>query len=291
MQRVHERDLTGELLARDLGYEHLMIPMEFEPERRCVTSIGWEDPRTFDGELMDPVRFPRAAVDLLKKDNDYMWAGQYQQRPAPREGGMFKVEKITGEDNNLLVDFVPAGAVRVRGWDIAGSTRKKSPFTVGAKLAYHAGIVYIENVERARAEIDKAEKLIVDTAHHDGISVKQSIPQDPGQAGKGQKFHLANRLAGLDFMFSPETGEKADRAIPFASMVNAGSVRMVKGPWNGALIDEMRNFPASTYKDQIDALSRAFSELVKSMGTEDRVVAAPMFDDSEEDALPYAIND
>jgi hypothetical protein len=37
MQRLHERDLTGELLARELGYEHLMIPMEFEPERRCVT--------------------------------------------------------------------------------------------------------------------------------------------------------------------------------------------------------------------------------------------------------------
>jgi predicted phage terminase large subunit-like protein len=289
MQRLHERDLTGELLARELGYEHLMIPMEFEPERRCVTGIGWKDPRTYDGELMDPQRFPRPAVDLLKKDNDYMWAGQYQQRPAPREGGMFKVEQITGEANELLVDFVPAGAKRVRGWDIAGSTRKKSPYTVGGKLAYKDGIVYIEHVARARAEIDKAERLIVDTAREDGITVRQSVPQDPGSAGKSQKFHLTNQLAGLDFMFSPETGEKADRAIPFASMVNAGSVRMVRGPWNGALIEEMRNFPASAFKDQVDALSRAFTELAKYMGNTERVIAGPMF--GNEDALPHAIND
>jgi hypothetical protein len=113
MQRLHERDLTGELLARDLGYEHLMIPMEFEPERRCVTGIGWQDPRTFDGELMDPVRFPRAAVELLKKDNDYMWAGQYQQRPAPRQGGMFKIPEDWTESR--VVECLPAAARRGSG--------------------------------------------------------------------------------------------------------------------------------------------------------------------------------
>jgi phage terminase large subunit-like protein len=60
------------------------------------------------------------------------------------------------------------------------------------------------------------------------------LPQDPGSAGKSQKFKLAGRLAGLHFSFSPETGEKADRAIPLASMWNAGLVRLVRGPWNSA---------------------------------------------------------
>lgn len=273
MQRLHEADLTGALLARDLGYEHLMIPMEFEPERRCFTSIGWEDPRTFDGELMDPVRFPPDAVALLKKDNDYMWAGQYQQRPAPREGGMFKVDKID------KVSHIDEPVVfRCRGWDIAGSTKKKSPFTAGGLLALGvSGYVYIEDMERARAEIDKAETLIVTTAHDDGAKIKQSLPQDPGQAGKSQKLHLANRLMGLDFTFSPETGTKEDRAIPLASMVNTGLVRMVAGDWNSALENEMRNFPASTFKDQIDALSRAFGEVSKHIRSPDGDVGLPMF--------------
>lgn len=271
MQRLHERDLTGELLARELGYEHLMIPMEFEPERRCVTRIGWKDPRSFDGELMDPVRFPREAVELLKKDNDYMWAGQYQQRPAPREGGMIKVDKIQ------IVDSVPAVAqLRVRGWDIAGSTKKKSPYTAGGRLALCDGIVYIEHMTRARAEIDMAERLIVDTAREDGRNVLQDLPQDPGQAGKSQKFHLAGRLAGLNFQFSPETGTKEDRAIPFASMANTGLVRMVRGDWNSALIDEMRNFPGSAYKDQVDALSRAFKPIAQAMSRDQDSIGAPI---------------
>ena len=40
MQRLHANDPSGYILANDLGYEHLMIPMEFEPERRKTTSIG-----------------------------------------------------------------------------------------------------------------------------------------------------------------------------------------------------------------------------------------------------------
>lgn len=265
MQRLHEADLTGALLARELGYWHLMIPMEFEIDRRGETPI-WRDPRTYDGELMDPQRMPAREVELLKKDNDYMWAGQYQQRPAPRQGGMFKIDQI------LPVDSIPADCRWVRGWDIAGSTRKRSPFTVGAKLGYSPSMkcVYIGDIRRERAEIEVAEKLIVDTAHQDGVHVKQSIPQDPGSAGKSQKRHLAVKLAALDFIFSTETGEKQDRAIPFAAMVNAGSVRRPAGaPWWTALENELRNFPGSLFKDQADALSRAFAELAPFMVEED----------------------
>src|SRR5580692_11700206 len=48
-QRLHEADLSGDLLAKG-GYELLCLPAEFEPERRCSTSIGWSDPREQSGE-------------------------------------------------------------------------------------------------------------------------------------------------------------------------------------------------------------------------------------------------
>ena len=63
-QRLHELDLTGDLLMRG-GYEHLCLPAEFEPDRRCRTSI-WTDPRTTPGELLCPRRFDNAALDSLK---------------------------------------------------------------------------------------------------------------------------------------------------------------------------------------------------------------------------------
>lgn len=64
-QRVHEEDASSAMLE-DRDYVHLMIPMEFDPARRCRTSIGWEDPRTEYGELAWPARFPPNVVAKLK---------------------------------------------------------------------------------------------------------------------------------------------------------------------------------------------------------------------------------
>ncbi len=260
MQRLHMDDLSGAVLARDLGYEHLMIPMRYEPERAHTTAIGWSDPRKRDGELMDPKRVPEKEVEKEER-SEYSFAGQYQQRPAPREGGMFKVDLITRVNN------APAGGKWVRGWDIAGSVRKTSPFTVGAMIvAFPNGDIYITDVKRKRAKIGAAEDLIIDTATDDGVHVLESIPQDPGSAGLSQKNHLAGKLAGLQFRFSTESGKKEDRAIPLASQVDAGKVFMVIGDWNHELIEEMRNFPNGSFKDQVDALSRAYGEVVQKRG-------------------------
>lgn len=275
MQRLHERDISGLIIdeLKEQGFVHLMIPMRFEDDRACKTyllppppdgepderPIFWQDPRATDGELMDPVRFPKDEVDKLESGKgDYAFAGQYQQRPAPRAGGMFKVANIE------IVDAVPICVQKVRGWDIAGSTRKTSPYTVGLELGLgQDGYVYIMDVKRDRLETDKAEELIVTTTKADTINgTLASIPQDPGQAGKAQVRQYAKQLHGCNFKFSTETGAKQDRALPVASMVNAGMVRMRKAAWNEPLTAEMKVFPASTYKDQVDALSRAYSELI-----------------------------
>lgn len=90
MQRVHEDDVAAHWL--EAGHvEHLCLPAEFETARRCRTSLGWADPRTTEGELLWPERFPCEALEGLKKDlGPYGTAGQLQQRPAPAEGGLIK---------------------------------------------------------------------------------------------------------------------------------------------------------------------------------------------------------
>ena len=271
MQRLHEDDVSGTILKLGLPFVHLMIPMEFETARKCVTRLGpppaqgepdqrpifWQDPRTVEGELVDPVRMPKAECEKLRYAmGEYGWAGQYQQRPAPREGGLFDVEQIS------VIDLAPRGR-SVRGWDIAGSKRKTSPYTVGVKLVeMEDGRVCIVDVRRKREGILAAEQLIVTTANHDGIQVMQSIPQDPGSAGLSQKAHLGLKLKGSNFRFSREQGEKQDRAIPISSLIAAGLVTMVKAPWNSDFIEELRSFPNGSYMDQVDALSRAYHALL-----------------------------
>lgn len=279
MQRLHEGDVSGVAIAMQLGYVHLMLPMEFEPERRCVTYVNgrqfFVDPRTVEGELLDPVRFPR---DVVERDKiplgSYGVAGQYQQRPAPREGGMFKRHWFK------FVRAAPAMRRRVRGWDLAASKAKGKnakgktssasgpAFTAGVLVSEAQGDYYIENVRRERGSPAEVERMILTAAREDGVGTTVSVPQDPGQAGVAQVAAFSKLLAGFDCRFSPETGDKESRASPVSAQAEAGNVYIVmtgdpaRDAWIPVFLDEACLFPSSTFKDQVDGLSRAFAVLV-----------------------------
>lgn len=259
MQRLHENDVSGYILARELGYEHLCLPMEFEADRRCVTSIGWQDPRTEEGELLFPGRFPREIVERDKKVmGSFAVAGQFQQRPVPREGGMFERTWFNP------VQSIPAGTVFVRGWDLAGSTKKNSPYTAGVKIGRTlAGRYVVAHAKRGRWKSGTMRAEIKSTAAWDGEDCVVDIPQDPGQAGKDQAQDIVKSLAGYNARTGPESGDKETRAMPFAAQAEAGNVDILVGEWNADYLDELCSFPFSEYKDQADASSRAFMALTK----------------------------
>lgn len=80
-QRVHEEDITGHILSTEPEiWTHLMLPMEYEKERAELlypNLIGFEDPRSVDGELLAPERFDRKAVTALTRR-----LGPYRCNPA-----------------------------------------------------------------------------------------------------------------------------------------------------------------------------------------------------------------
>lgn len=258
MQRLHERDVSGVILAKDLGYEHLCLPMEFEPERRCVTSIGFSDPRKADGELLFPERFPREVVERDKKVmGAYAVAGQFQQRPAPREGGLFKRAWFE------VVDAVPASARRrVRAWDFA-ATQGGGDWTAGVRVSVADGVFYVEDVVRDRLSPGGVDKLLKAVTSQDqtGGPVAVRIPQDPGQAGKTDAASKIKLLVGYDVRAKPVTGDKEQRARPAAAQAEAGNVKLLRGKWNEAFLDELCTFPAGAHDDQVDAFADALNEL------------------------------
>lgn len=264
MQRLHEKDVSGQILSLGLGYDHLMLPMEFEPARRCKTSIGFKDPRSQEGELLFPERFPRSVIDRDKKVmGTYATAGQFQQRPAPREGGMFKRGWFD------VVDAAPATANKVRRWDFAATDPREKKkqggdpdWTVGLLLSEQGGIYYVESVVREQESPAGVEKLLKNTAAQDGKGIKVVIPQDPGAAGKSNAAHLIKLLVGWDIRAVLETGSKEVRANPVAAQAEAGNIKLVRGSWNEAFLDEVSMFPNGSHDDQVDGLSGAFAELV-----------------------------
>lgn len=272
MQRIHERDVAGLVLKKELGYEHLCLPMEFDPEERCTTSIGFEDPRTEWNELLCPERMSKHSVEEDKKAmTDYAVAAQFQQKPAPRGGGMFKREWF----DEKFLDELPDNIVEsCRGWDLAGSDTLRAAFNSGCKMHRTADNKFIiEDINRVKKDAAEQEGLLTSTAAGDGYGVIISLPQDPGQAGKFQVKYYAKKLVGFIVRYSTESGDKATRAEPFASQCKAGNVYLLRGEWNEPFLRELTTFPASEFKDQVDSCSRTFKELIPD--AEDLVPGRP----------------
>ncbi len=260
MQRLHKDDVSGYILANELGYEHLCLPMEYEPARQCRTSIGFKDPRTVEGELLFPQRFPKSVVERDKKVmGSYATAGQFQQRPAPRGGGMFKRADFE------IINALPVGCRWVRGWDLAASKDAASAFTAGVLMGVTPqGEFVIADVVRGQLTPSQVEATIRNTASQDASAyagVRGSVPQDPGAGGKAWARAIIKAAAGFAYRATTESGDKETRAQPFAAQVEINNVKLLNGAWNKAFLDEIEMFPNATIKDQVDAASRAFMEL------------------------------
>lgn len=263
MQRLHEQDVAAVALELDIGFIHLNLPMEFERNNRCQTYVGgklfFEDPRTEEGELLFPERFPRQEIERLKKAKGaYAYSGQYQQRPTPRSGGMFQ------RSDFAIVDAIPAGARRCRAWDFAASAEtpgKQPDWTVGLKMAYLDGIFYVEDVNRGRWSPAGVETTLKNTASQDGTDVTVRMPQDPGAAGKADAATKVKLLAGYSVTVQSVTGDKATRAKPASAQAEAGNVKLLRGEWNTAFLDEVCSFPNAQFDDQVDAFADALNEL------------------------------
>ncbi len=264
MQRLHAEDVSGTILKLGMGFVHLCLPMEFDADRRCRTEIGFEDPREVDGDLLDPVRFPRETVEALKSGmGSYAYAGQYQQRPTPREGGMFKRAWFDGK----LIRAAPQATRWVRHWDLAATAKSNSARTAGVKIGKAPdGSFIVGHSITGQIEGPEVRKLIKLTATTDGRRVEISLPQDPGQAGKVQARDMVAMLAGFRAHAEPETGDKITRAEPFAAQCEAGNVFILEGEWNEAYLDELCLFPGGSFKDQVDASSGAFARLTGTKG-------------------------
>jgi len=252
-QRIHERDLPGHLLEKG-GWEKLILPTEYEPTTH-VTSIGFKDPREKEGDLLWAERFGPEAIAQAKLDlGSYAFAGQHQQRPAPREGGIFDRAWFS------IVRAAPADARRVRYWDKAG-TECGGAFTAGVRMSTKGGIYYVEDVVRGQWSSGKRNRAIRTTAEIDGHETHVWVEQEPGSGGKESAEYTIQELAGFTVRAERPTGDKVERAQPLSAQAEAGNVVLVKGQWNEAFLAELELFPNGAYKDQADAASGAFNKL------------------------------
>lgn len=267
MQRLHEKDLTGHVLAKDLGYEHLCLPHRYEGNNRCKTSLHFVDPRSEVGEELWKEKFPdKQLSDLEKSLGIYATAGQLYQRPAPRGGGVFK------KSDFVLIEDINKEYIKetVRYWDKAG-TQDGGCYTAGVRIhKLKEGFPYqfvIDSVIRGQWIASEREQNIKQISKLDKVAfpkIRIWIEQEPGSGGKESAESTIKTLAGLPIYAERVSDSKGVRAEPLEAQVQIKNVAVLEREWTEQFLDEMASFNPDVNageKDQVDAASGAFNKL------------------------------
>jgi predicted phage terminase large subunit-like protein len=279
MQRLHALDCSGVALDKG-GWTHLCLPMKYEIDHPHATikdrptTLGFYDPRTQDGELLWPdVYTPTKVANMENNLGVYVSAGQLQQRPAPRGGGMFKREWFG------ILKACPNLRQIVRYFDKAGTAGGTGAQTSGCLIATFDNPSALLDSMRTqyiildfvcgRWEAAQREAVILQTAEADRMKwghVTTWTEQEPGSGGKESAQSTVGNLAGFDCQFERVTGPKEVRAEPLAAQASVGKVWLLAGDWNSTFLEQITQFPMGKLRDMCDSASGAFNKLA-SPGT------------------------
>lgn len=272
MQRCHQQDLSGHLLEKG-GWDHLCLPAEYEGTK-CVTSIGWSDPRTEHAELLWQERFGRPEIESLKISlGSYAAAGQLQQRPSPAEGGLLKRHwwrYWQMEESNfplVLVRF-PDGSQQsiaaavvvnideiIQSWDCSFKDLETSDYVVGQVWGRIGSSYLLLDQVRGRMDFPATVKAFRKLSAKWPYCAK--FVEDKAN-GSAVVQMLAHEIVGI-IAVNPEGG-KVSRAAAASPLVEAGNVYLPHpqfGPWVNDFIEECAAFPTGAHDDQVDAMTQA----------------------------------
>ena len=276
MQRLHEKDISGHILEDIGGWEHLMIPAEWDGVPR-KTSLGPYDPRRKQGELICPERFGLKEITELKQLlGTYGTAGQLQQDPQPSEGGILKTkhfqlwpadkalpqfeyvlqsydcaftEKTTGDPTACTVwaVFTHAGqrqAMLIDAWDEHLSYPELRTRAIRDWGTEYGGTTVKDGLRTAR----RPDRVLVE-AKASGQSLLQdlrlakvpAVGYNPGMADKVSRAHQAAPTLELGLLWVPESGKNRGQPVSWAS----------------AFLKQVGKFPVAEHDDYVDTFTQA----------------------------------
>lgn len=294
MQRVHEGDLSGAILASGNEYVHFCVPMSYVPckhvnawvDGKVKTLLGddadevdddnifWMDQRTEEGELLWPGRFPASEVYKLERElGPYAYAGQYQQTPAPRGGGIIREEwwrtwdKETAEKNGGVPEKYPGFEYILAALDTAYTEKEENDPSalslwgmwrdpngnpmIFLMFCWQERLLLHDLVSRVGADCKrfKVDRLIIEDKAA-GHSVSQELARLFGTFDFG--IELVNPRTG--FIKSPD---KVARLQTVVHLFAEGLVYAPDKSWADEMIKQCALVPRAIHDDLADTCSMA----------------------------------
>lgn len=294
MQRVHEGDLSGAILASGNEYVHFCVPMSYVPCKHVNAWVGgkvktllgddadevdddnifWMDQRTEEGELLWPGRFPASEVYKLERElGPYAYAGQYQQTPAPRGGGIIREEwwrtwdKETAEKNGGVPEKYPGFEYILAALDTAYTEKEENDPSalslwgmwrdpngnpmIFLMFCWQERLLLHDLVSRVGADCKrfKVDRLIIEDKAA-GHSVSQELARLFGTFDFG--IELVNPRTG--FIKSPD---KVARLQTVVHLFAEGLVYAPDKSWADEMIKQCALVPRAIHDDLADTCSMA----------------------------------
>ena len=288
-QRLGEEDLTGHILSKEVGeWTHLCLPMRFEPERSFMTSIGWEDPRTEPGELLWPERFgEREVVSLERQMGPWTSAGQLQQRPEPKGGGVIKREwwQLWEREKFPPLDYVMASL------DTAYTTKTENDYSAmtvwGVFSGGNQGAIANRVIGRdsetismiKRTYTEEHPKVMMMFAWQERLELHELVLKvsQTMKDYKVDKILIENKAAGIstaqeirrlygheDFavqLVDPKSQDKLSRLYSVQHLFAEGLIFAPDRTWADQVITQVSTFPKGKHDDLVDTVSMALRHL------------------------------
>jgi predicted phage terminase large subunit-like protein len=263
MQRVHENDLTGHILRNEYNdWDHLCLPARYELGHPSPTksSLNFTDPRTKENELLWPDRIDDKTLDSLEKSlGSYASAGQLQQRPMPKGGGILKAEWwVPWEKEDLPeIEYI------IQSWDTAFSTKEKTSYsarTTWGVFRRHGQVnAIVLDMWYDRVTYPELRAIAQEAYYEfepDAVLIEKKA--------SGQSLLQDLRMAGIPVIpYSPDRDKEA-RAHAASALLEDGRIFFpYDKKWSKNLIDICAAFPAGDNDDIVDTCTQAWLRLRK----------------------------
>ncbi len=247
--RWHENDLSGYLMTEhEDDWEVINLPALAEENDPLGREVG---------EALCPERFSVEALKQTKKSmSSYMFAGLYQQRPAPLEGGIIKrgwfqrYKELPEQFDELI-----------QSWDLTFKALGTS-FVVGEVWGRVGADFYLADLFRDRVDFPSTLRAILRlTKKWPGATTKVVEEAANGYAAISM---LQDKIPGV--VGQRPMGSKEARLIAVSGLIESGNVWIPEqslADWADDFIEEAVNFPNAANDDQVDSMTMALSRLSK----------------------------
>jgi predicted phage terminase large subunit-like protein len=253
-QRLTEEDISGQIIGKRLKYKHIVIPAL---DSDSVQPKGLK--KFYKNGLFFPKRFSQARLeDERKKIGSLQFEGQYQQKPAPLGGTIFKREWFSQRFDPLQIK-----ATRHFVSDTAYG-KEGSDNSVTLCFAIENDNLYLFNIWKVNLEFPQFVNQYPQFVKSNGYNYQSKCYFEPKATGSStvQQLKQQTDLNVLEDVNPKDS--KETRAYAVSAVLESGRVYLANGVNWEDFIEECILFPNGKHDDQVDTLIMAINKLISS---------------------------